>query len=389
MSHLSHVMSMRAVCRQCGSRFRRRSELIVHNEAEHAGACSNFACPRDGCDEEFTQRSLVWRHLIRVHKDPIPYVCWLCPARYATSSELHDHERELHGVSRGRLGSDALERTSGRYLPPSAEAAEVIAGQEASTSKRGAPEPTESGAAYAGPASSRQRTELCSPQHPELPNRAPVAGAGSSAAGPHPGTSPATHGGGCQQPLAAEEQHSGPSSPPITVRYGTDEGTLAELDCANNGSAEHADLGNDDDDDGNGDGNGDGDGDGGGSDDDDEDDDKHGSGDGVADRQGQGASASLRSLRHQPSKPAAAHGQSPAAALEAQAVRTRPGAGSAGPSTALVSLPAADAAATVAGGHAVAGCRPRIGAHVKDLRTQAGWFEQAARRLLAQASTDR
>jgi uncharacterized Zn-finger protein len=89
-------------CTVCWSLFKRACELrahleLIHNSnlGDHDDRDRPHVCIAPGCDERFSQPTLLAKH-VAVHHDIRPLGCTLCPQRFKRKYDLDQHIRNVH-----------------------------------------------------------------------------------------------------------------------------------------------------------------------------------------------------------------------------------------------------------------------------------------------------
>lgn len=88
-------------CDQCGTAFKKNSNLVKHMKLVHLGE-RNFACQEPGCGRLFGQKSNLNSHVKAVHLGEKPFVCpeANCARRFSQKSGLKAHVKTVHNGER-------------------------------------------------------------------------------------------------------------------------------------------------------------------------------------------------------------------------------------------------------------------------------------------------
>lgn len=89
------------VCTECGTAFKKNSNLVKHMKLVHLGE-RNFACPEPSCGRLFGQKSNLNSHIKAVHLGEKPFVCpeASCGRKFSQKSGLKAHIKTVHNGER-------------------------------------------------------------------------------------------------------------------------------------------------------------------------------------------------------------------------------------------------------------------------------------------------
>lgn len=110
------------VCEECGTAFKKNSNLVKHMKLVHRGE-KNFACREPGCGRLFGQKSNLNSHIKAVHLGEKPFECNEpgCGKRFSQKSGLKAHIKTVHHRERpfvcDECGSSFGHRGDVRCLP--------------------------------------------------------------------------------------------------------------------------------------------------------------------------------------------------------------------------------------------------------------------------------
>ena len=83
------------ICGDCGYLPKRVQALTAHRNAIHLNL-KLFKCQIDGCDESFSFKSSLQRHVRIVHDNLKSFICQPCDLRFSTQAQLNGHTARIH-----------------------------------------------------------------------------------------------------------------------------------------------------------------------------------------------------------------------------------------------------------------------------------------------------
>lgn len=101
MSNCSGTEEKPFTCEQCGTAFKKNSNLAKHMKLVHLGE-RNFLCTEPGCGRLFGQKSNLNSHVKAVHLGEKPFICpdTGCDRRFSQKSGLKAHIKTVHNGER-------------------------------------------------------------------------------------------------------------------------------------------------------------------------------------------------------------------------------------------------------------------------------------------------
>ncbi|CAH2083353.1 unnamed protein product [Euphydryas editha] len=87
-------------CLYCDARFRRHDHLKRHMNSLHSKAVNTLLLKCPVCDEEFSRRSMVLKHVKKNHEDVQSFECRICLYKTTSLDDLESHSNTHHSFQR-------------------------------------------------------------------------------------------------------------------------------------------------------------------------------------------------------------------------------------------------------------------------------------------------